>query len=339
MAKRAFLGVTDLMVKTLEGPGIDAFVDMPMDTILSGTLGVFSVRPLGWYYRPSTLPITDLGRFADCALTDHEYALIVAFHGTLTTLYITAESVAQRTCLVRDYEEMCQDLLVRCNEGERSTSDIKFYVALRLPQCPEKLVNLGCGAEFVATPKLKIDRLSDEQRELYRSQRKVVVVCLCLCKTLPPITPFPSTLTFFEIPPIGNIIYLPSNETVTEGHFYRIMEEIILHSGVREPSIEQQVIDCTLRRRSPLLPEEKSSLETTTVHTIGDHQATNGENLDDDMEGSPLSSIQFCGLRDFVKHAMVEHWEGATVLEDCVKLGRAYASMMPSEWMSGLSWS
>ncbi|PBK96178.1 hypothetical protein ARMGADRAFT_1077688 [Armillaria gallica] len=68
-----------------------------------------------------------------------------------------------------------------------------------------------------------------------------------------------SLLITFALPPIRKIIHLPSNESVTPGHFHRITLLILLHIDSWESSITQQVIDFTIGKDSPLSPEEKSS--------------------------------------------------------------------------------
>ncbi len=107
--------------------------------------------------------------------------------------------------------------------------------------------------------KVKVDRLAREHHELLQHRRKVAIDYLRMCKALAPSTLFPPMLDFFELPPIQKIIHLPSNETVTPGHFHRITELIILHSEAWESSITQRVVDFTLGEDSPLSLEEKCS--------------------------------------------------------------------------------
>ncbi|PBK62587.1 hypothetical protein ARMSODRAFT_964078, partial [Armillaria solidipes] len=99
--------------------------------------------------------------------------------------------------------------------------------------------------------KVRVDRLAREHHELLQRRRKVAIDYLRMCKALAPRTLFPPMLDFFELPPIRKIIHLPSNETVTPGHFHRITELIILHSEAWESSITQRV--------TPLSLEEKCS--------------------------------------------------------------------------------
>ncbi|PBK96190.1 hypothetical protein ARMGADRAFT_1077697 [Armillaria gallica] len=107
--------------------------------------------------------------------------------------------------------------------------------------------------------KVKVDRLAREHHELLQRRRKVVIDYLRICKALSPSTLFPPLLDFFELPSIRKIIHLPSNETVTPGHFHRITELILLHIDAWESSVTQQVIDFTIGKDSPMSPEEKSS--------------------------------------------------------------------------------
>ncbi len=107
--------------------------------------------------------------------------------------------------------------------------------------------------------KVTVDRLARERHELLQRRSKVAIDYLRICKTLAPSTHFPPLLDFFECPSIRKIIHLPSNESVTPGHFHRITELILLHVDAWESSVTQQVIDFTIGKDSPLSPEEKSS--------------------------------------------------------------------------------
>ncbi len=93
--------------------------------------------------------------------------------------------------------------------------------------------------------KVRISRLSPEHQELLQSRRKLVIVCLRLWRTRA------LTAQFLRIPSDLNSIHLPLNAAITA--------DLILRSETWLPSAERRVIDCTLRKDYPRLPEEKFS--------------------------------------------------------------------------------
>ncbi|KAK0421426.1 hypothetical protein EV421DRAFT_1997214 [Armillaria borealis] len=186
---------------------------------------------------------------------------------------------------LRSHASECSSWLSRMQiVKEMETEKLKRN---RLQAIQQKLACLGYGAELAAMPsvdilakhslvnqtrpltdrrelvkymeKVKVDRLAREHHELLQRRRKVAIDYLRMCKALAPTTLFPPMLNFFELPPIRKIIHLPSNETVTPGHFHRITELIVLHSEAWESSITQRVVDFTLGEDSLLSLEEKCS--------------------------------------------------------------------------------
>ncbi|KAK0421514.1 hypothetical protein EV421DRAFT_1917316 [Armillaria borealis] len=270
-----------------------------------------------------TLSIADLQRVPECIRTNGG-TLLVATLIPISPLKRTGKRCPEESCLVRDYEEICQAWLACNTEHERNTliqsrSGSMAHLRSRASECSswlsrmqivkdieteklkrnrlqaiqQKLACLGYGAELAAMPsinilakhslvnqtrpltdriwtniqgelvkymeKVKVDCLAREHHELLQRRRKVAIDYLRMCKALAPSTLFPPMLDFFELPPIRKIIHLPSNETVTPGHFHQITELIVLHSEAWESSITQRVVDFTLGEDSPLSLEEKCS--------------------------------------------------------------------------------